>query len=168
MAQRLKEPVQFRHEGVLFISDSGGDRAQSKSKLKRSGLRMLTYREAFSLSPEVIARLKGTWFYLDGKGLRKSGICTFDEKGNISRAARKAPPDRRVRVYKGKKPLSLDVCSSTEAGWRFALYANYDPDAIAPVVAGVRRDRHGGMKKLLAEARRGADAVRNDADATAA
>ncbi|MDE1859137.1 MAG: hypothetical protein KGH67_01265 [Candidatus Micrarchaeota archaeon] len=131
-------------QGRIYVIDKSADHARSMEILAAKGLRPLTYKEALSRSSELITELEGKWFYLDGQGIEKSGIHTFNEKGELVELTGNKSTDQKVRVWPGNNPLSLDVYSDGDArvsGGRFGLGANGEPHDVAPVVVGVKIDR---------------------------
>jgi hypothetical protein len=108
--------------------------------LARRRLRPLTHQEALARSAELIEKLKEAWFFLDGEGMDKSGIFTYDANGNLVRPTGREANDQNVQVRPGKQPLSLRVASDGNTRWwgrRFVLNGNSSYDA-APVVVGVK------------------------------
>ncbi len=145
-----REPVQFREIGgnALHIADHAADHAKSMKILADNGLRPLTYQEALSRSSELITELKGKWFYLDGQGTEKSGIYTFNNKGELVESTGKESIDQKVRVWSGNQPLLLCVAPNYVA-WdedeRFDLVGSFSPDDVAPVVVGVKGAQAGSV-----------------------
>ena len=157
---QVKKQVAFqevRSNAVsLFISQQGGNHADSMALLSKNGLRPLTYQEAFSRSSELIPQLKGEWFYLDGQGIQESGIYTFNEKtGDLVQATGNEFIDKKVRVWSGNQPFSLFVFSDYDArylGSRFFLFGFGSPSYVAPVVVGVKKAQVGSVSATQNEA----------------
>lgn len=144
---QVKEQSVFREikgsSTAFFVSEQRGNHTQSMELLSKNGLRPLTYQEALVLAPELIAQLKGKWFYLNGKGNVSDGIYTFNKSGELIELSGKGSIDQKVRVWSGKQPLSLHVDSgdARNYGWRFDLVGYVSPDDVAPVVVGVKTGR---------------------------
>jgi hypothetical protein len=144
--EQVEQKVQFREVAGnsklnLHIANHEADHAGSMKALADNGLRPLTYQEAFTRSSELITELKGKWFYLDGQGTDKSGIYTYNNKGELTELTGGETIDQKVRVWSGNQPLSIFVYSVPYAridGRRFFLFAYYAPNVVAPVVVGVK------------------------------
>ncbi len=151
----------------VFISETEANYSDSMKLLKDNLLRPLTYREALVIidgNSGLKAQLKEKCFWLDGKGLEEEGYYTFDNEGRLIKEDDKkivfsyshelnlyhtfengklvegdGGVERRVFVYPGNNPLSLDVLAdlNTLFGGRFSLGADVDPHDPLPVVAGV-------------------------------
>ncbi len=126
----------------VFVSETEANHAKSMKLLKHNHLRPLTYQEALVLidrNLDVKARLKGKWFHLDGKGLKESGWCTFDNEGKLVEG--KGDMEKTIYAYPGKNPLWLNVLTDTIAsfiGSRFDLVADEGPLRVVLVVVGVK------------------------------
>ena len=86
--------------------------------------------------------LKEKPFWLARAGMKKHGIFTFNEKGELREVTEKEKlsVEQKVHAWSGEQPLTLHVCSDNETayiGWRFSLGAHHMPQIIAPVVVGV-------------------------------
>lgn len=139
MATRAKGQNQFRREGSLFIAELSVNHFQSMKLLADNDLRPLTYREAFAHATELIEKLQGKWFYLDGKGIADSGLYVFGVNGKFITPTGCKAQDRTVNIYSGDRPLSIIVSSdrdAEESGWRFELIADVEPSH-ASVVVGI-------------------------------
>ncbi len=134
-----KEQTQFRQVGSLFISAERGDHDHSKELLAENGLRMLTYREAFANAPELVKELKGKWFFLAGEVTDKSGIFTYDAKGELVRPTCDEVYDKKIRVYPGNTSLVLDVDDNTTSH-RFCLDGREGKSEVALAIVGIRVD----------------------------
>ncbi|VVB77073.1 Uncharacterised protein [uncultured archaeon] len=128
----------------LFVSEKGGDLADSMKALEANGLRVLASQEALSLliKDETLKNaLKGKWFYLAGAGTDKDGLFAVNEEGGT--VDRKADVEHTVRVWSGKQP-SLNVlsdCNARIVERRFDLGASGGPSGVAPVVLGVPKEK---------------------------
>ena len=151
---KAKEPdrVEFKEAGGIFVAFTDADQKRSMSLLQQNGLRPLTYQEALAWinqNPEFMNQLKGKWFYLDGKGLQLSGYYTFNDKGELIQG--KGDIGKTVYVCNGSQQLSLNVHTDEGAhwdGWRFVLGADFGPQGVASVVAGVRADSEVAAPKI--------------------
>ena len=124
----------------LLVFEQAADYPMSMELLAKNGLRPLTYREAFSRSPELIVRLKDKWFWLSAEGIQKNGVFTFNANGELTELTGKEPLDQKVLVYPGNQPSVLNVHSDYDArslGRRFNLDGD-PPSFMAPVVVGIR------------------------------
>jgi hypothetical protein len=149
MAVRTQTRVNERQGSIEVISQRA-NHPKSMEILAKHGLRPLTYREALSRSSELINTLKGKWFYLDGQGMQKFGIHTFNEKGKLVGLTGNESIDQKVRVWPGNNPLSLLVYSDDGArdlGRRYELNADDGPSLVAPVVVGVKAGREAAAPK---------------------
>jgi len=140
MATRLRDGT-FREilsDGkiVMFMSEQAGNRAQSMRLLADNGLRPLTHQELLMRAPELIERLKGRWFYIDGIGLRKGGTYAWNANGELAKLTGKETYDQKIRVYPGNKLPSFGVRGG-DSPWRFNLVCNDESDENAPVVMGI-------------------------------
>ncbi len=130
---------------TLHILEKWADYSDSMELLSEAGLKPPSYQEILSLLMEdeqLRNALQEKWFWLAGEGMKKNGIFTISEKGEIRkiRWREKLSLERKVHVYKGNQPLSFRVYSDAPAadhGWRFALDAYAVPHNVAPVVVGV-------------------------------
>ncbi|MDE1834584.1 MAG: hypothetical protein KGH64_04560 [Candidatus Micrarchaeota archaeon] len=156
-------------QGRIEVIDQNANHAQSMEILAARGLRPLTYQEAFSRSSELIKTLKGKWFYLDGQGIEKSGMHTFNGKGELVELTGNESTDQKVRVWSGNNPLSLVVGSDYDArfyGGRFNLGAYGGPRVVAPVVVGVEIGREAAAPQNGSSANSIPKQVVKDADRT--
>ncbi len=150
MSLRAKAQQQVESAATIKVLEQRGNHAQSMDILAKNGLRPLTYQEALSRSSELIEKLKGKWFYLDGKGIAGSGIYTFNENGALVAPKGNEALDQKVRVWSGSNPLSLFVNSDNVArylGRRFYLGGGDLPYGVAPVVVGVEVGRKAAAPK---------------------
>ncbi len=130
---------------TLHILEKRANHPESMKLLSEAGLRPMTYQELLLLLMEdeqLKNALKGKHFWLAGQGIEKEGVFTINEKGELREIAReeRLSAERKVNVCKGNRPLSFGVYSDYVApgiGWRFFLYADYEPQIAAPVVVGV-------------------------------
>lgn len=86
--------------------------------------------------------LKEKSFWLARAGMKKHGIFTFNEKGELREVTEKEKlsVEQKVHAWSGEQPLTLHVCSDNDTaniGWRFSLGAHHMPQMIASVVVGV-------------------------------
>ncbi len=138
------QPNEVRGSGV-FVAKIRSDYNDSMALLRQNGLRPLAFREALvkiDQDPELKERLKGKWFYLEGKGTELSGYYTFDEKGELFRG--KGEIERTVYICDGPQPLSLVVLNGSYVRYderRFGLDAYSGPDNIATAVVGIRIEK---------------------------
>jgi hypothetical protein len=140
----------IERQGSIEVINQDANHSQSMEILAKHGLRPLTYQEALSRSSEFIKTLKGKWFYLKGQGMEKSGIHTFNEKGELIELTGNESIDQKVHVWPGNKPLSLDVLSDVGArvnGRRLGLGGDVSPNGVAPVVVGVKAGREAAAPK---------------------
>lgn len=143
VTEQIITKAEFRKIGTdakpLFASEQGGNYAQSMKSLADNGLRPLTYKEALSFSSELIAELKGKWFFLEGGVSVESGMYTFNEKGEL-RLSNEELLDQKVHVYSGSKHSRIGVCDEEDTvvnDARFILAANGDPSRVASAVVGL-------------------------------
>ncbi len=140
----------------IKIINQEADYENTLSILKENKLRPLTYQEALvsiDKDLELKNKLKGKWFYLQGKGLDKEGYHTFNNKGNLKEG--KGNMEETIYLWSGKNPLSFGVRSDYGAlinGRRFGLSASNSPDSVAGVVVGVQAKPKD--KKLAAKAKK--------------
>ncbi len=140
MATRLREGT-FREifsDGKIsmFVSERAENYNQSMRLLADNGLRPITYQELLMHAPELIERLSGKWFYIDGIGLRKRGTYAWNKNGELVKLTGNEVYGQIIRVYPGNKPLSFGV-RADENPWRFNLVCDGDTDEKAPVVIGI-------------------------------
>ncbi len=138
MALGTQPRVRAGSQTPLTILAQERDHAQSMEVLAKNGLRPLTQREALSRAPELIEKLMGKWFYLDGKGVSANGIYTFNAHGELARPTGKEKYDQKIRLWSGDMSLSLFVYPGGYYDWRFGLLGDLRKDNIAPVVVGVK------------------------------
>ena len=147
MALRQMEQPAFRElnpgrasgKSPAFVSEQGGNYEQSAELLARNGMRMLTYREAFSLAPEIIKELKGKMFYLDGKGApTEFGVYTYTADGELAKITGKEKSEQRVRVFAIDERATLYTYFDSAINWRFDLRGDYPPERVSDVVVGVK------------------------------
>ena len=122
------------------IYEKSANHKDSIAFLKSKGMRLLTYQEALvwlDKDSEAKSKLKGRWFYLEGKGTQLSGYYTFNDKGELKEG--KGEIEKTVYVYSGNNPLSLGVRTDNytrDCGRRFDLVAYDVPSIVARVVVG--------------------------------
>jgi hypothetical protein len=128
---------------TLYILEKRSNHLESMSLLDKAGLVPFERQEILPLlmKDEGLKNvLKGKWFYLVGKGLKKEGIYTVNSNGELVEIRDKELSiEMKVRAWSGPNPLSLFVlsdCDATYCGWRFYLFAYYDPSDVALVVVG--------------------------------
>lgn len=137
MSLRMQPQGQVESAVKIKILRQGGNHTRSMEILARNDLRPLTHREALARAPELIEKLKGTWFYLDGKGTFGDGIYTFNARGDLVQPNGNEKYDQKVRVYSGNRSLALFVYPGTYYDWRFGLFGDLKPSNVAPVVVGI-------------------------------
>ena len=126
----------------IEIINERADFKRSRIIALKHGLRLLSLKIALieiNKDKQLKQRLKGEWFYLDGKGSQLSGYYTFNDNGELTKG--KGDIEKTVYVWKGKQPLSLGVHSVYNArlnGWRFLLNAFNVPQVVASVVVGFK------------------------------
>ena len=146
MATRLREgpfrEVPTDGKKSLFVSHQIADHSESMKLLADNGLRPITYREALVRAPELIEKLRGRWFWLDGKGIREDGTYAYDANGELAKPTGKETIKKKIHVFPGDQPLFLSVFANYTAeviSARFGLYGDirYHVDA-DQIVVGVR------------------------------
>jgi hypothetical protein len=151
MGTKAKEATEFKEikhgKLSLFVSNSKGTYDFSKQLLSDNGLRPLTYKEALSISSELIRELSGKWFWLaEGEIKNRDGAYSFNEKGEIVELSKNKGPDTTVDIWPGKSPLLIYVRSEPYDEIRFLLGAYLKPNAVAPAIVGIKNSskREGG------------------------
>lgn len=139
-----KETSDVQVRGRVSIINKEANHADSMKIIEDADLRPMTVGEALLLidkDPELKEKLKGKWFYLDGKGFKEeSGYYKFDSNGDLSKG--KGNPEQTLYAYSGSNPLSLLVRDGADVDYgRFLLDASYDPSDVAPVVVGLKKGR---------------------------
>jgi hypothetical protein len=131
----------------LFVLNKEADHATSMKLLDEAGLRPLEKEEIRFLVKDKELRnpLRANWFYIAGQGEDEDGLFAINEETGMFSKGKGSSVENTVRVYKGKYPRSLYVCSDNDAsviGRRYyLLYADYSPDYAAPVVVGVPKEK---------------------------
>jgi hypothetical protein len=138
-AFRRLTDVKTTEKPPLYVSELGGDFDGSMKLLRDNDLRALTYREALSHAPELIEKLQGKWFYLDGEGAHENGFYTYNADGELMKPIGNEKSDQMVRVFPGQLSL-LYVYYETTVNWRFDLRDSLPSGPVAPVVVGVKID----------------------------
>lgn len=134
------EIIEIRIQGEVSIINKKANHSDSIKILEDEGLRPMTYQEALVIinqDSKLKEKLKGNWFYLEGKGFKDGGYYKFDSNGALSKG--KGDPEQTVYAYSGPHPLSLYVGDDAGVVWRFDLDASNDPSLVAPVVVGVKK-----------------------------
>ena len=156
---KQRTETQFReiNATTVHISETKANHANSMALLQQNGLRPMTYQEAIVLidrNRELKAQLKGKWFYLEGKGLKKSGYHTFDNAGRLVESVEgKGDIEKTAYAYSGNNPLALYVRTDEYARRgrrRFTLNAFDSPQYAALVVVGVRAGHEAATPKIEA------------------
>ena len=130
---------------MLYILEKEATHQDSMKLLSEAGLRPMTYQEILPLLMEdeqLKNALKGKRFWIAGQSMKKEGVFTINEKGELRDITKEENPsaEQKVRVWSGNQPLSFVVYSDDYAaffGGRFYLFANDGPRVVAPVVVGV-------------------------------
>jgi len=137
MSFRTQPQGQAESTARIKILRLEGNYDRSMEILARNGLRPLSVREAFARAAELIEKLAGTWFYLDGNGTFGDGIYTFNAQGNLLQLTGNEKYDQKVRVYSGSRSLSLFIYPGTYYDWRFGLFGDLKRSNPAPVIVGI-------------------------------
>ncbi len=130
---------------TLHILEKRANHPESLKLLSEAGLRPMTYQEILPLLMEdeqLKNALKERWFWIAGQGMKKEGVFTINEKGELRDITKEENPsaEQNVRVWSGNQPLSFFVYSDYYAayvGKCFDLDASLRPQYVAPVVVGV-------------------------------
>jgi hypothetical protein len=139
---------------TLYVLETDANYSKSMKLLDKADLRPLKYQEVLSLlmkDDKLKKSVEGKGFWLAGKGLYEGeiyplvgkgldgkGIYTINEGGDLARIEnKKLSLENRVHVFGGSNPLSLEVYSYTDFGWRFKLDAGKKPQDVEDIVVGV-------------------------------
>lgn len=156
MANKVKESVfkEIHSEGKtpLFVYSQIVEHPETMKLLSDDGLRPLTYQEALARAPELIKKLKGWWFRLDGQGIHEDGTYTYDANGELAEPTGKETVNQKVLVFPGVLPLSLNIFAdytSEVARARFGLYGDtrYHSDQMVVGVMTPLREAEWSMEK---------------------
>ena len=134
----------------IEIIETAADYADSMRILQERRLKPLIYEGillVLDLDPKRKEQLKGKWFWIEGRGLEMRGDYTLQPDGSL-KEGRSSNPEKIVQCIAGSQPLWFGVCA--DAGIpdlcyidrRYTLSAASPPDQAAPVVVGVRINRH--------------------------
>ena len=139
MAVQTIKQLQFKQIGALFVSDQGGNRAESLKLLAKNGLRAVTYREALSSSSELAKELKGRCFWLAAENIPcKVGSYTFTPSGELSKPVGNEAPEKKVLVIATDGPMCLSVGADSITVEKFCLYSVSKTYLAASAVVGIR------------------------------
>ena len=135
--------IQFKEINAsgVFIAQIKANHEDSMFILRQKGLRPLIYQEALvkiDQNSELLEKLNGKWFYLDGKGLQLSGYYTFNDDGELTQKTKDT--ERTVRVWAGEQPLSLYVHADhyVKSKGHYDIDAFANPSTIMLAVVGVK------------------------------
>jgi hypothetical protein len=125
-------------DGVsVFVLNRKMDYPDSMGILEVVNLKPFRHDELLSIlntENKLRKELENGWFWLEGEGINKKfDLYTIDVRANVD------DPDNTVCVWNGTYPLSFAVLNDADAyrfGWRFGLYANSGPTAVALLVVG--------------------------------
>ena len=137
----MKAQRHFEGAVPIKILEHHGNHAQSMRMLADNGLRPLTYKEALMNAHELIEKLQGRCFYLDGKGIDEDGLYSFNAKGELAKSMGDEPYDKTVYIWSGDKPLILDVLPDDLDYGRFEIIAIYNPEYVVLAMVGTKIDQ---------------------------
>ncbi len=129
----------------IFLQDA--DYARTMEFAQVNGLRLLTCQEALVFlmeNPQKLEKLKGSWFYIQGKGMPKgmSGNKNISKAGEIINCV-KSDPEKTIGVAPGPNQLSLCIRSDYNTKMynrRFSLDAAYEPSYECGAIVCVKDD----------------------------